>query len=112
MISGAKISAYLCSSCAVSIGDKSAAGVVGDVGVVVVVLALVFRLPNEDKNDFVLDDPVDRILVSDTSDIALADVEDRDLPTGIEALSVCKESAAISLMSRLSMKVMKVSDTL
>lgn len=98
-------------SCALSIDGESVSTFVGVMGVVRV-LTFVLRPPNDGKKDLVFEDPLDRMLDNDISDIALADVEDLDLPTLGYDVSACMESAVISLISRFSMNVMNVRDTL
>lgn len=66
----------------------------------------------KDKNDL-LSLPEDLTLDRDTSDIALADVDDLDLPVGVDGDLISSDSSDNnSLMIVLSMKVIKVSDTL
>lgn len=113
MTSGAKSSAYLCAYCARSEFTAVVPVSTGETGLLIELAELMLVLLRaNDKNDlFPL--PDDLTLDSDTSDIALADVDDLVLPVGVvDDLACSASSANISFMMLLSMKVTKVSDTL
>ena len=99
IIIGAKTVAYTWASCDFLSGKVLTSVVVEETGVIDTPEFVLRRVSEFKKEPLVLTGSKDVMLVIDTSDIALADVDDLDLPADVADCWSITESAVTSLIS-------------